>query len=108
MEGQTRRPEWTFLTNHAQVLVCISEQPNIRGRDIAAAVGITERAAQSIISDLVECGYVARFREGRRNRYAVNRQGQLRHPLQANHTIGELLSALGALQPARSSSRSRS
>ncbi len=95
------RPDWTFLTNHAQVLACIADQPDIRGRDIAGRVGITERAAQAIIADLVACGYVTRTREGRRNRYAINLEGRLRHPLQADHTIGELLVALGRLRPAR-------
>ena len=95
------KPDWTFLTNHAHVLVCIAEEPDVRGRDIAARVGITERAAQSIIADLVEAGYVVRTREGRRNRYAINIDGQLRHPLQQDHTIGELLVALGRLRPRR-------
>lgn len=95
------RPDWTFLTNHAQVLVCIADEPDVRGRDIAERVGITERAAQSIIADLVECGYVTRTREGRRNRYAINRKGRLRHPMQTDHTIGELLVALGRLRPPR-------
>ena len=95
------RPDWTFLTNHAQVLVCIADEPDVRGRDIAERVGITERAAQSIIADLVECGYVTRTREGRRNRYAINRKGRLRHPMQTDHTIGELLGALGRLRPQR-------
>jgi DNA-binding MarR family transcriptional regulator len=95
------KPDWTFLTNHAQVLVCIADEPDIRGRDIAARVGITERATQSIIANLVECGYVTRTREGRRNRYAINPDGRLRHPMQTDHTIGELLAALGRLRPAR-------
>lgn len=95
------KPDWTFLTNHAQVLVCIAEEPDVRGRDIAERVGITERAAQSIVSDLVDAGYVTRTREGRRNRYAVNADERLRHPLQADHTIGELLAALGRLKPSR-------
>lgn len=95
------RPDWTFLTNHAQVLSCIADEPDIRGRDIAERVGITERAAQSIIADLVAAGYVTRTREGRRNRYAINPEGRLRHPLQADHTIGELLTVLGRLRPAR-------
>lgn len=93
------KPDWRFLTNHAQVLVCIAEEPDIRGRDVAERVGITERAAQSIIADLVGCGYVTRTREGRRNRYAVNPDGRLRHPMQTDHTIGELLTALGGLRP---------
>jgi hypothetical protein len=97
---------WTFLTNHAHVLVCIAEEPNVRGRDIAAQVGITERAAQSIVSDLVAEGYVTRHREGRRNRYEVNPDAPLRHPLEQDHTIGELLVTLGRLRP-RTGSGSR-
>ena len=89
---------WTFLTNHAHVLVCIAEDPDIRGRDIAAKVGITERAAQAIIADLVADGYVTRTREGRRNRYRIHPDGPLRHPLEQEHTIGELLYTLGRLR----------
>lgn len=99
--GERTKPDWTFLTNHSHVLVCIAEEPDVRGRDIAERVGITERAAQSIISDLVDAGYVTRTREGRRNRYTVNADGRLRHPLQEEHTIGELLVALGRLRPRR-------
>jgi hypothetical protein len=95
------KPDWTFLTNHAQVLACVADEPDIRGRDIAERVGITERAAQSIIADLVECGYITRTREGRRNRYTINFDGRLRHPMQTDHTIGELLAALGRLRPPR-------
>jgi hypothetical protein len=91
----TQRTGWTFLTNHAHVLVCIAEEPDIRGRDIAVRVGITERAAQAIVADLVAEGYVTRTREGRRNRYAVNPGAPLRHPLERDHSIGELLVALG-------------
>ncbi|WP_255566594.1 winged helix-turn-helix domain-containing protein [Iamia sp. SCSIO 61187] len=90
---------WTFLTNHAHVLVCIAEEPDVRGRDIAARVGITERAAQSIVSDLVGDGYVTRRKEGRRNHYEVNPEAPLRHPLEQDHTIGELLVTLGRLRP---------
>ncbi|MGI9028384.1 MAG: helix-turn-helix transcriptional regulator [Ilumatobacteraceae bacterium] len=99
--ADTAKPDWTFLTNHAQVLACIADEPDIRGRDIAERVGITERAAQSIIADLVSCGYITRTREGRRNRYAINPDGRLRHPLQDDHTIGELLTAIGRLRPTR-------
>lgn len=95
------RPGWTFLTNHAQVLTCIADQPDIRGRDIAARVGITERAAQAIVADLVEEGYVTRTRVGRRNHYEVNADAPLRHPLQRDHTVGELLVTLGRLKPRR-------
>jgi hypothetical protein len=90
---------WTFLTNHAHVLVCIAEDPETRGRDIAEKVGITERAAQSIIADLVTDGYVSKFRDGRRNRYAIHPDAPLRHPLESDHTIGELLVTLGRLRP---------
>lgn len=92
---------WTFLTNHAHVLVCIAEDPDARGRDIAARVGITERAAQAIIADLVAEGYITRTREGRRNHYEVNPDAPLRHPLEHDHSIGELLVTLGRLRPRR-------
>jgi DNA-binding Lrp family transcriptional regulator len=80
-------------------MVCIAEEPDIRGRDIASRVGITERAAQAIIADLVEDGYVTRIREGRRNRYELHLDAPLRHPLEHDHTIGELLVTLGRLRP---------
>jgi hypothetical protein len=86
---------WTFLTNHAHVLVCIATDPDIRGRDIAVQVGITERAVHGIVADLVDGGYLTRRREGRRNRYSVNIDLPLRHPLEHDHTVGELLVALG-------------
>ena len=95
------RSTWTFLTNHAHVLVCLAEEPDIRGRDIATRVGITERAAQAIVADLVSEGYVTRTREGRRNRYTVKADAPLRHPLEHDHTIGELLVTLGRLKPHR-------
>ena len=87
----TSRGGWTFLTNHGHVLVCIATDPEVRGRDIAARVGITERAAQTIITDLVSEGYVTRTRVGRRNRYRVNPDTPLRHPCEQPHSIGELL-----------------
>ena len=85
---------WTFLTNHAHVLICIAEQPDIRIRDIAVRVGITERAAQRIVADLAEAGYVVRKRVGRRNEYEVNKDVPLRHPQQANRSVGEIVKAL--------------
>jgi DNA-binding MarR family transcriptional regulator len=93
------RPEsssWHFLTNHAQVLLCIENNPNARMRDIAETVGITERAAQRITNDLVEAGYVTRERIGRRNRYRIDRKVRMRHPAQREHAIGELLSLLSS------------
>ena len=80
-------------------MVCLAGEPDIRGRDIAERVGITERAAQAIVADLVEAGYVSRIKEGRRNRYEVNAELPLRHPLEEDHTVGELLVTLGRLEP---------
>ena len=85
------RSRWTFLTNHAHVLICIANAPDVRLRDVARQVGITERAAQGIMADLVAAGYLTRLRVGRRNRYEVHPDLRLRHPLEAHHTIGGLL-----------------
>jgi len=85
---------WTFLTNHAQVLLCLAETPDIRLRDVAERVGITERAAQRILAELVETGYVKTERVGRRNRYTVDRRHAMRHSAQLGHDIGTLLEAL--------------
>ena len=79
MDEAESRSSWTFLTNHAHVLVCIAEEPDVRGRDIADRVGITERSAQAIVADLVADGY----------------------PLEHDHTVGELLVTLGRLRPPR-------
>ncbi len=87
-------PEWTFFTNHAHVLLCIARDPGVRLRDVADAVGITERAAQRIVADLEEAGYLARQREGRRNRYEIESDLPLRHPLERDHAIGEILDVL--------------
>ncbi len=97
--SEEKRSSWTFLTNHAHVLICVAEEPDMRGRDIAVRVGITERAAQAIIADLIADGYVTRTREGRRNRYEIHPEAPLRHPLDAGHTVGELLVTLGSLRP---------
>lgn len=83
---------WTFLSNHAHVLILISQEPQIRLRDIATRVGITERAATGIINDLEKSGYLTRTRDGRRNRYTVHRNKKFRHPQEAGHSIDELLS----------------
>lgn len=87
---------WTFLTNHAQVLLCLAEDPDIRLRDVAARVGITERASQRILAELVDAGYVQTTRVGRRNRYSVDREHAMRHTAQLGFEIGTLLEALGA------------
>ncbi|ADX74672.1 hypothetical protein Asphe3_35710 [Pseudarthrobacter phenanthrenivorans Sphe3] len=89
--GETR---WTFLTNHAHVLLAIARDPQIRIRDVAARVGVTERAAQKITADLVEAGYLTRTREGRRNSYTVATGRPFRHPLDAGHKVDELLAVL--------------
>ena len=91
---ETTRHAWSFLTNHLQVLLCIARDPNIRLRDIAGLVGITERAAQNIVADLVDDGYVSRTRVGRRNEYEVNGDLSLRHPNAGSITVGGLLEIL--------------
>ena len=88
------QPGWSFLTNHAHVLVCIADDAGMRVRDIAQRVGITERATQRIISDLVADGYVSRERRGRRNVYAVHGEQPFRHPLEQHREIGALLGLL--------------
>jgi DNA-binding IclR family transcriptional regulator len=85
---------WTFLTNHAHVLLAISAESQIRIRDIAAQVGITERAAHRIVSDLEIAGYLKVSKIGRRNEYLVVRNLPLRHPAERHHRIGELLKVL--------------
>lgn len=87
-------PGWTFLTNHAHVLLAIARDPDLRQRDIAHAVGITPGAVVRILHDLEAGGYVVAERVGRRNRYQVNPDATLRHPLDASHTIGDVLGAL--------------
>jgi DNA-binding MarR family transcriptional regulator len=90
---------WRFLTNHTQVLLSIARQPDVRLRDIAESVGITERAAQRIVSDLAEAGFLTRERVGRRTHYTVDGTAIMRHPSQADHQIGELLDLLKQEQP---------
>ena len=87
-------PSWTFLTNHAHVILAISAESQIRIRDIAAQVGITERAAHRIVSDLELAGYLKVSKIGRRNEYSVVRNLPLRHPAERHHRIGELLKVL--------------
>ena len=82
---------WTFLSNHAHVLICLSRAPDLRMRDLAQAVGITERAVQRIVADLVDGGFLTVTKDGRRNRYTVNERLPLRHPVEAERTVGDLL-----------------
>ena len=85
---------WSFFTNHARVLICITRDPGLRLRDLAAALGITERSAYGIVSDLVEAGYVVKEKDGRRNRYRVQAQLPLPEPVTQERTIGEVLGVL--------------
>ena len=80
-----------FLTNHAHVFICLARNPEATLREVAAEVGITEGAAQRIVADLVEEGYLERIRVGRRNRYVLNGDLPLRHPLERDHAVGEIL-----------------
>lgn len=96
MSNHDEQRSWTFLTNHAQVLLCLAEDPDIRLRDVAARVGITERAIQRILAELVDAGYVKATRVGRRNRYTVDREHAMRHSAQLGHDIGSLLEAMSA------------
>ncbi len=92
-------PAWTFLTNHAHVLICIARDPGIRTRDLAVLIGITERAVQRIIADLVAEQYLIRERHGRRNRYVVRHTLHLRHPIEAQRRVIDLLALVGDVIP---------
>lgn len=89
-------PGWTFLTNHAQVLVCIARDPGVRLRDIGERVGITERATHRIVVELADSGYITRERNGRRNHYTINAHLPLRETIAHEQNVGELTSVLGA------------
>ena len=89
-------PGWTFLTNHAQVLVCIAGDRGVRLRDIGERVGITERAAHRIVAELADAGYVTRQRNGRRNYYTINAHLPLPDPIAREQNVGELLEILTA------------
>jgi Mn-dependent DtxR family transcriptional regulator len=86
--------EWTFLSNYAHVLVCIAQNPDVRLRDVAERVGITERTAVRLVSQLDEAGIVVRVKDGRRNSYLINVNKPLRHPIEAHCSIGELLTTI--------------
>jgi DNA-binding MarR family transcriptional regulator len=90
----TTKNGWTFLTNHSHVLLCIAADPDVLLREVAAQVGITERAAQRIVAELEAAGYLSHERVGRRNRYQVHPHLPLRHPLEDHLEIGALLRVL--------------
>lgn len=85
---------WSFLTNHARALLCIAHDPGVRLRDIAAELGITERRAQGIVTDLVDGGYVVKEKAGRRNRYRIQQDQPLGDPVSRERTVGEILDLL--------------
>lgn len=85
---------WTFLTNHAHVLLSLAQGESLTARELGLRIGITERAVQAILADLIADGYLDKSKVGRRNLYTVNQRGMLRHPVEAGHTIGELIAAL--------------
>ena len=87
-------PPWTFLSNHSHVLICLQREPYALMREIAAQVGITERAVQRIVADLERSGFLTRNKEGRRNRYSLDLSAHLRHPIEAHRTVGEMLALL--------------
>lgn len=100
--GHERR--WTFLTNHGHVLLCLARSPELRLRDVADEVGVTERAVQRIVADLEEAGYLTRRRTGRQNAYEIDTRLPLRHPVEAHQTVEALL-AIGAPAPRRAAPR---
>ena len=85
---------WTFLTNHTHIIVCLLRDPMTTVRSLAMQVGITERSVQRILSDLEESGVITRSREGRRNRYDIDLDFRLRHPLESDHTLEDLVRRL--------------
>jgi hypothetical protein len=91
---------WTFLTNHARVLLCVAHDPGGRLRDIAGSLDITERSAFGIITDLVEAGYVVKEKDGRRNRYHIRAHLPLPEPTSQERTIGDVLALLTDAGPA--------
>lgn len=97
MHGSTTQPtqgSWTFLTNHAHILICLRHEPTLRVRDLADLVGVTERAAHRILGDLIESGYVSKERAGRRNHYRLNLDHPMRHPLERSTPVRHLIEAL--------------
>jgi DNA-binding MarR family transcriptional regulator len=91
---QDRTRSWSFLTNHAQVLLCIANDPGIRLREIGEAIGITERAAHRIVVELAAAGYISRTRNGRRNRYTIQSHLPVPDPVAREQRIGDLLAIL--------------
>ena len=91
---------WSFLTSHARVLLCIAHDPGVRLRDIAARLGITERSAYGIVTELAEAGYVVKQKDGRRNRYEIQTHLPLPEPTSRERTVGEILALLAGTDAA--------
>ena len=85
---------WTFLTNHTHVLICLARDPDLRLRDLADLIGITDRAVSTLIDELEAAGYLKRSKVGRRNRYEVHIDRPMRHPVAHGHDIGELIDVM--------------
>jgi hypothetical protein len=87
---------WTFLSNHTHVLVCLAREPDLTLKEVAARIGITERAVQRLVAELESAEVLLRWRDGRRNRYQIRADSRLRHPLESHRTVGELLALLAS------------
>ena len=86
-----KESSWTFLTNHAHVMLCLAKSSSMRARDLASEVGITERAVQRIIAELIEGDYIERFKDGRRNLYKIRDEKPLKHPIESHKKIKDLI-----------------
>lgn len=95
----TTEHTWTFLSNHAHVLICLYRDGSLRIRDVALMVGITERAVQRIISELVESGYMEVLKDGRRNQYHICAERHLRHPVEAHRQVADLMALVASAAP---------
>jgi len=100
--GSGVSPRWTFLTNHGHVLLCLARAPELRLRDVAAMVGVTERAVQRIVADLEEAGYLTKRKHGRQNEYEIDADRPLRHPIEAHQKVRAILALA---DPARTAAR---
>jgi len=96
IEPSETHSAWSFLSNHGHVLMCIARDSNVRVREIARDVGITERAVHRILGELEEAGVIVRTRNGRRTHYEINERLPLRHPSEAEHSVGELVRLIGS------------
>ena len=98
--------DWTFFSNYGHVLVCLAQNPEVRLRDVAQQVGITERAVQKIVRDMQDAGFITISKQGRCNRYRINKRRSLRHGLESHCTVGKLLALVSRPAPPETSGRS--